>query len=94
MRVLLDENLPRRLKADLAGHNVSTTQGLGWSGATDAELLQNAGERFDVLVTADRNLEFEQNLAAAKIGIVVLLVGNTRIQTIRPMVPAILAAVD
>jgi hypothetical protein len=69
-RVLLDENLPRLLKHDLAGHTVRTVVEEGWSGVSNGELLQRAAASFDVLVTADQNLQYQQNLASAACGIV------------------------
>ena len=55
MRVLLDEQLPRHLAGEIAGHDVSTVQQCGWAGLKNGELLRPAAaEGFDVLVTADR----------------------------------------
>ena len=62
MRVLLDENLPVDLAAELVGHQVTTVSGLGWQGIKNGELLQRAQGTFEVLVTMDRNLEFQQNI--------------------------------
>lgn len=67
---------------------------MGWSGTSDSDLLGRAAEHFDVLVTADRNLEFQQNVAATPIGIVIVAAPNTRIQTLQPLVPSILAAIS
>ena len=71
-RVLLDENLPRLLKHDLVGHTVRTVVEEGWSGIFNGELLQRAAASFDELVTADQNLEYQQNLASASCGVVLL----------------------
>jgi len=87
MRILLDEDLPRRLAELLVGHDVSTVQRSGWSGIKNGQLLGLAGAEFDVFLTMDRNLEFQQNLAALPIA--VLAVSN-RIEHLVPMVPAIL----
>jgi len=62
VRVLLDESLPRPLAALLSGHEVRTVATVGWSGIENGELLRLAAERFDVLITADRNVEHQQNL--------------------------------
>ena len=56
MRVLLDENLPVDLAAELVSHEVTTVSGLGWQGIKNGELLKRAQGTFDVLVTMDRNL--------------------------------------
>ena len=60
MRVLLDENLPVDLAAELVGHEPATVAGLGWRGVKNSELLSRAQNRFEVLLTMDRNLEFQQ----------------------------------
>ena len=64
MLVLLDEQLPRHLAREIGGHNVSTVQQRGWAGLKNGELLRVAADAgFEVLVTADRNLQFQQNLS-------------------------------
>ena len=94
MRVLLDEQLPRHLARDLTGHRVRTVQQEGWAGLTNGELLQRAADGgFEVFVTADQNLEFQQNLARARLGVVVLVAPSTALEDLRPLVPATLAAV-
>jgi predicted nuclease of predicted toxin-antitoxin system len=57
MRILLDEDLPRRLGKHLADHEVSTVQQNGWSGLRNGKLLALAATRFDVFLTMDGNLE-------------------------------------
>ena len=69
MRILLDEDLPRRLAAMLVGHEVSTVQRNGWTGIKNGRLLGLAAAGFDVFLTMDRNLEFQQNLATLPIAI-------------------------
>jgi predicted nuclease of predicted toxin-antitoxin system len=90
MRILLDESLPRDLSALLIGHEVETVRSAGWSGIKNGKLLALASTRFDAFVTADRNIEFQQNVAALPISIVVLVVRRTRIQAIQPLVPEVL----
>lgn len=62
MRVLLDESLPRRLGSLLTGHQVSTVARAGWSSKRNSELLRLAASLFDVFITADQNLQYQQNL--------------------------------
>ena len=62
----------------------------GWSGVKNGRLLALAATRFDVFVTADRNLEFQQNLATLPIAVAVLVLVRTRIQSIQPLVPDLL----
>lgn len=92
MRILLDENLPADLAAELAGHEVSTVTRLGWQGIKNSELLRRAQGRFEVLLTMDRNLEFQQNIAGFEVTILVLLARSNRLVHLRPLVPAILTA--
>lgn len=92
MRVLLDESLPRKLALELSGHAVQTVQKQGWAGLTNGELLRRATSDFDVLVTGDQNLEYQQNLTKLSIAVVVLVAKNNRIETLRPLVPSLLAA--
>ena len=72
MRVLLDECVPRRLKTELVGHEVSTVAEAGWSGVKNGELLRLAATRFDVLLTVDRDFEYQQNFSAVAIAVVVV----------------------
>ena len=72
-RVLLDENLPRKLRRDLGGFSVRTVQEENWTSFANGELLGRAQNEFDVLLTADRRLQFQQNLGRFNIGVVVIL---------------------
>jgi hypothetical protein len=94
VRVLLDEQLPRHLAGDLAGHQVRTVQQEGWAGVKNGDLLRRAAASgFDVFVTADQNLEFQQNLARARLGVIVLVALSTVLEDLRPLVPAALSAI-
>jgi hypothetical protein len=62
MRVLLDESLPDELKSEIHGHDVYVVREFGWSGSRNGELLTRSAGRVDVFVTADQNLEYQQNL--------------------------------
>ena len=90
MRILLDESLPRKLALEITGHEVQTVQNQGWAGLKNGELLRRAGASFEVLVTGDRNLEFQQNLAKVSIAVVLLVAKNNRIETLRSLVPKLL----
>jgi predicted nuclease of predicted toxin-antitoxin system len=65
MRVLLDECVPRALRDELPGHEVRTVAEYGWAGVKNGELLRLAANSFDVLLTVDRNLEYQQNFVGA-----------------------------
>ena len=90
MRVLLDESLPRPLAVLLSGHEVRTVAGVGWSGKHNGELLRLAADSLDVLLTADRNLEHQQNLTTLPISVVVLGAPTNRIESLAPLVPELL----
>ncbi len=92
MRVLLDECLPRRLAARLAGHEVKTVPQAGWASIRDGELLKRAASDYDVFVTADRNLSFQQNLAGLKMAVIVLRAPSNRFEDLLPLTPGILTA--
>src|SRR5947209_2575335 len=94
MRVLLDECLPKDLKHDIAGHETSTVAEMGWAGTKNGQLLTLSEQSFDVLVTADRNIEHQQNLRGRRIALVVLRAQDTRVETLRPLVPALLRALE
>src|SRR5688572_26137306 len=92
MRILLDESLPRDLALDLTGHETQTVQKRGWAGLKNGELLRVASQEFQVLLTGDRNLEFQQNLATLPIAVMVLIAVSNRIESLQPLIPAVLEA--
>lgn len=95
MRVLLDEQLPRRLARELTGHDVHTVQQEGWAGIKNGELLRRAADKgFEVFVTADQNLQFQQNLARARLGVVVLAAPSNKLEDLLPLVPRALEAIS
>lgn len=87
MKVLLDECLPRKLKQELTGHEVATVPEMGWAGTKNGGLLQLAAPVFDVFVTIDQNLQYQQNLATVQIGIILLVAPDNRLETLRPLMP-------
>jgi len=93
VRLLLDECVPRPLKRELAGHDVSTVVEQGWSSKRNSELLGlMLVEGFEAFLTVDQNLEFQQNVAASGIAVVVVAARTNRLKELRPYVPAILDA--
>lgn len=90
MRILLDESLPRPLARLLPEHDVRTVGAMGSSGKRNGELLQLAAAEFDVLLTADQNLEHQQNLGALLVAVSVLVAPTNRIQSLRPLIPNLL----
>lgn len=83
MRILRDESLPRRLRGVLAGHDVVTVVEAGWSGVKNGELLRLASKSFDLFVTADQNIEYQQNLETLPIAVAVLIARDTRFESLR-----------
>jgi predicted nuclease of predicted toxin-antitoxin system len=94
MRVLLDECVPRRLKRELTGHEVTTVTEHGWSGIKNGELLGLADAEFDVFLTVDQNLKYQQNLAGLRIGIILLVARNNRLTTLLPLMPGVREALS
>jgi predicted nuclease of predicted toxin-antitoxin system len=92
VRVLLDENLPHDLASELVRHDVATVHGVGWAGIKNGELLRQAADKIDAFLTMDRNLEHQQNLSGLSFGIVVIRARSNRVEDLRPLVSAILAA--
>lgn len=90
MRILLDESLPRKLALELTGHEAQTVQKRGWSGLKNGALLRTASQEFEVFLTGDQNLEFQQNSATLPISVIVLVAVNNRIDTLLPLVPRVL----
>ena len=93
MRLLLDECVPRTFKPYLVGHDVWHVANMGWSSKRNGELLRlMVSERFEALLTVDQNLEFQQNVRASGIGVIVATVRTNRLQALRPLIPQILDA--
>ena len=93
MRVLLDEHLPVDLAPELHGHDVDTVVGREWAGIKNGDLLQRMSGHYDVLITMDRGIEFQQPISVFPFGIVIVRAVSNRMQHLRPLVPAILAAI-
>jgi hypothetical protein len=92
MNILLDESVPRALGFGLTGHFVRTAQTMGFSALSNGKLLkamQEAG--FEVLITFDQNLPYQQN-SDLPVTVIVLVASNNRISTAMGFVPGILAA--
>ncbi len=96
MRILLDEDVPRRLKRELVGHDVATVVEMGRSGIKNGVLLRLAvAAEFEGFLTCDRNiLQHQQNIPALGLALVVLAVPNKKLETLRLLVPEVLAVLD
>jgi hypothetical protein len=93
MRVLFDQGTPTALADFLAGHIIRTAREQGWEALANGDLLEAAEDAgFDILLTTDNNLAYQQNLKARKIAIVVL--SRNRWRTVQRMIRKITAAVN
>lgn len=87
MNVLLDECTPRLLKLLLTGFEVATVQELGWMGITNGDLLRLAEDRFEVLITTDKNLRYQQNLSGRRLAVVQL--PTNQVPVVASLAPAV-----
>lgn len=86
MKVLIDECAPKALKSFLTaeGFTCATVQQAGWSGKENGELLDRADAQFDVLITLDRNLRYQQNFTGRRIGLLILHARTNRLIDLQP----------
>ena len=89
MKILLDECTPHVLRRLLTGFEIKTVQDQGWSGITNGALLRLTEGRFDVLITSDQNLQYQQNLAKRQLAIIQL--PTNQIPLVIELVPQIQA---
>jgi hypothetical protein len=89
MRVLLDENLPRKLKWRLKEVEAVTVPEIGWSGMKNGKLLHLVEQEFDVLMMMDRSLEYQQNMEKINMGIMLLSAPSNDYDDLMPLVPKI-----
>ena len=87
MKILLDECTPRLLKRLLSEFNISTVQEIGWTGVTNGALLAMAEGEFDVFVTTDKNLRYQQNLTGRRLAIIEL--PTNQVPVVAALVPAL-----
>lgn len=89
MKILLDESLPRKLRADFGDdHEVWSVKDKGWLGKKNGELLKlMIGDGFEIFVTIDRNLPYQQNTARLPLTIFVLCAKDNRRETLQKLIP-------
>ncbi len=90
MRVLLDECMDWRFKRELPGHWCRTVEHMGWSGIRNGQLLRLAETEFDVFVTTDHSLRFQQHIKELDIGVIVLESVSNDIEDLKPLAPDVL----
>jgi hypothetical protein len=92
MNILFDQGTPVPLRRDLPGHQVSTAHEVGWAALSNGDLLRAAESQFDLLITTDQSLRYQQNLSGRRLAILVL--STTSWPTIRENITQVAAAVD
>ena len=90
MRVLLDENIDWRLRRGFdPEHEVATVKYRGWSGRKNGDLLRAAAAEFDVFITLDSNIEYQQDVASLELAVVVIRTASSDLIDIEPLLPAL-----
>jgi predicted nuclease of predicted toxin-antitoxin system len=95
MKLLLDECAPKRLKNDFRDHEIQTIDDVGLKGLKNGELLRAAtAARFDVLITVDRKMSFQQNLSKFNLALIVLVAKPCRYGQLKELLPKTLKALE
>ena len=87
MRILLDKCVPRRFRRELPEHEVRTVPEMGWASVKNGALLAAASGKFDVLITTDQRLSYQQDVAAFAIAVVILGARRNKLEALLPLVP-------
>lgn len=91
MKLLLDECIDRKLVREFPDYEVKTVPQMGWAGIKNDQLLALAEAEFDVFITVDRNLSFQQNLPQFNIAVVALQAPSNRLADLKPLVSKVIA---
>ncbi len=92
---MLDENLPRKLKGDLADFEIFTVRDFGWNGISNGELLRLMLKNdFDALITFDKNLQHQHNFNKYPISVIVLTAKSNQYKNLQPLVDSIKGVID
>ena len=94
MRILLDESVPWRLGRHLTGHSFTSVQKQCWASIKNGKLLALAAGEFDVLLTADKGMEYQQNPGTLPVAILVVRARSNRMDDLLLAVPAILKVLE
>ena len=92
MKILLDECVDRRFAREFVGHDVQTVPQKSWAGVKNGSLMKLAEAEFDVFITVDRNLSFQQNLPRYNIAVIVLRSLSNRYKDLAPFGPRVIAS--
>jgi hypothetical protein len=94
MKLLLDECVVHDLKRDLSGHEIATVTEVGFGGLENGELLRAAAGAYEVLITVDRNLPYQQNIRSLQISVLLLVAEGITYSDLKPLAPRILDALE
>lgn len=89
MKILFDNCVDRRLKKYLDTHEVKTAYQMGWADYTNGKLLAAAGDEFDVMITIDKNIKYQQNLDTLPVSIIVLNAKSNRLESLAALIPKV-----
>lgn len=90
--MLLDECMPRPIRDEFIGHDVSTIEEASFKSLKNGELLRAASKDYDVLVTVDKNIEFQQSLKGVDIAVLVFDARSNKLERLLPLIPDALEA--
>jgi len=90
-KILLDECIPRPLAQYLTGHYVRTAPQMGWASIVNGELIELAEADFEVFITVDKGILYQQNLRSTVLGFILLRAYSNRLEDLLPLVPDLLA---
>ena len=93
MNVLLDEDMPHLFRHYLLGHDVRTVDYMGWKSTVNGALFALARDKFDVLVTLDQKIPYQQNLTSLDVAVIILIAGKGRIEDLIPLAPQVLEVI-
>lgn len=94
MRVLLDECVPRKIRSELPNHDVQTVAEMGWGGTKNGALLRRAASEFDVLLTVDQGIPYQQNIANLSLALVIIKAPSNDINDLRPKMSEVLRVLE
>ena len=94
MRVFIDECIDWRLSRDIVGHDVKSAHQMGWSGIKNGVLLALVSGKFDVFVTVDRNLAFQNVVTNLPFAVIVLYAHTNRLDDLRPLMPELMRVME
>ena len=90
MKILFDHCVPRPLRRELPGHDIRTAREMRWEGLKNGKLLDEAqAEGFEVFLTVDQNIRYQQNLQGRAIAVVVMIANGITVEDLRSLLPAV-----